>query len=68
MKREHVPKEALYNSCVVICINIMQERHITFRDMPKKLFEHRPAGPPETSLAHQGRELTPLPKVLTPES
>ena len=68
VKREHVPKEALYNSCLVIHINIMQERHrdkLTFHDMPKKLLEHRPIGPPKTSLAHQGRELTLLAKALT---
>lgn len=46
----------------------MQERYrvkLTFHDMPKKLLEHRPAGPPGTSSTHQGRELTPLAKVLT---
>ena len=71
VKREHVPKKALYNSCMVICINIMQERYrdkLTFHDMPKKLLEHHPAIPPGTNSAHQGRELTPLPKVLTPTS
>ena len=30
VKREHVPKEALYNLCVVIRINIMQETNSLF--------------------------------------
>ena len=63
-----MPKEALYNSCMVIHINIMQERQrdkLTFCDMPKNLLKHCRVGPPETSSVHQDRELTLLAKVLT---
>ena len=57
VKREHMPKEALYNSCMVIHINIMQERYrekLSFHDMLKNYSSSRWTSWNQFSTSRQG--------------